>query len=65
MARGDCTFRQRDLKAALKAVEQSGAKVASVQVKPDGTIMVIMGEPSPATVPDIDMGTDEQWLSKK
>jgi hypothetical protein len=64
MARGDCTFRQRDLRAALKAVEQSGAKVASVNIKPDGTIVVVMGEP-PATAPEIDMGTDEQWLSKK
>ena len=64
MARGDCTFRQRDLKAALKAAEQSGAKVARVEVKPDGTIVVVMGEPSPATVP-VEMGTDDEWLAKK
>jgi hypothetical protein len=63
MARGDCTFRQRDLKAALKAVEQSGAKVATVQVKPDGTIVVTMGEPSPATVPDIEDA--DEWRTKK
>jgi hypothetical protein len=65
MARGDCTFRQRDLKAALKAVEQSGAKVASVQVRPDGTIVVVLGEPSPATVPDSDMGDECYTLIKK
>jgi hypothetical protein len=53
MSRGDCTFRQRDLTAALKAAEKSGAKVARVEVKPDGTIVVVMGEPSPATVPAI------------
>jgi len=63
MARGDCTFRQRDLKAALKAVEQSGAKVATVQVKPDGTIVVTMGEPAPATVPDIEDA--DEWRTKK
>ena len=63
MARGDCTFRQRDSKAALKAVEQSGAKVATVQVKPDGTIVVTMGEPAPATVPDI--GDADEWRTKK
>ena len=64
MARGETTFRQRDLKAALKAAEQSGAKVARVEVKRDGTIVVIMGDPSPATAP-ADMGTDDEWLAKK
>jgi hypothetical protein len=64
MARGETTFRQRDLKAALKAAEQSGAKVARVEVKRDGTIVVIMGEPSPATAP-ADMGTDECYELKK
>jgi hypothetical protein len=52
------------LKAALKAVEQSGAAVARVEVKPDGTIVVILGEPPPIAA-DKDMGTDDQWLSKK
>jgi hypothetical protein len=65
MARGETTFRQRDLKAALKAAEQSGAKVARVEVRRDGTIVVIMGEPSPATVPDNGIGTDEWYTLKK
>jgi len=65
MARGDCTFRQRDLKAALKAAEQSGAKVARVEVRPDGTIVVIMGEPAPATAPENGIGTDEWYTLKK
>ena len=64
MPRGDTTFRQRDLKAALKAAEQSGAKVARVEVRRDGTIVVILGEPSPATVP-VDMGSDECYELKK
>jgi hypothetical protein len=62
MPRGNCTFKQRDLQAALKAVERSGAAVARVEVKPDGTIVVILGEPSPATVPGI--GTADEWLEK-
>jgi hypothetical protein len=62
MARGDCTFRQRDLKAALKAVEQSGAAVARVEVKPDGTIVVILGEPPPTAAA---IGDDECWDLKK
>ena len=64
MARGDCTFKQRDLTAALKAAAKSGAAVARVEVRRDGTIVVIMGEPSPATVPDSDMG-DECYTLKK
>ena len=64
MARGDCTFRQRDLTAAIKAAAKSGAAIARVEVKRDGTIVVIMGEPSPATVPDSDMG-DECYTLKK
>ena len=64
MSRGDCTFRQRDLTAALKAAAKSGAAVARVEVRRDGTIVVIMGEPSPATVPDSDMG-DECYTLKK
>jgi hypothetical protein len=61
MPRGNCTFKQRDLQAALKAVGKSGAAVARVEVKPDGTIVVVMGDP-PATVPDI--GTADEWLEK-
>jgi hypothetical protein len=62
MGRGKCTFKQRDLKAALKAVSQSGAKAARVEVKPDGTIVVILGEP-PSTVAAI--GDEECWELKK
>lgn len=65
MGRGNCTYKQRDLKAALKAVRQSGAAVARVEVKPDGTIVVVIGEPSPATAPEAKMGIDAQWLTKK
>ena len=63
MARGDCTFKQRDLKAAIKAAAQSGAKIARVEVKPDGTIVVVLGDPPP-TVPEKDLGSDDQWLEK-
>jgi len=65
MGRGKCTFKQRDLKAALKAAKTSGAAVARVEVRPDGTIMVIMGEPSPAPEPDRKKGRVDQWLKSK
>jgi hypothetical protein len=50
------------LKAALKAVEQSGAAVARVEVKPDGTIVVILGEPPPTVTAIRD---EECWDLKK
>lgn len=64
MGRGSCTYKQRDLKAALKAVQQSGAAVARVEVRPDGTIVVVIGEPEPTTEPEPKRGIDERWLDK-
>jgi hypothetical protein len=62
MARGSCTYKQRDLVAALKAARKSGAQVARVEVKPDGTIVVIIGEPS---TPEAKKGNVRQWLKAK
>jgi hypothetical protein len=46
MARGECTFRQRDVTAALKAARDAGAEVARVEIDRDGRIVVIMGKAS-------------------
>lgn len=51
MGRGNSTYKQSDLVKALKAVTQSHAAVARVEIKPDGTIVVVIGDPSPATAP--------------
>jgi hypothetical protein len=45
MARGNCTFKQRDATAAVKAVVAAGCKVTRVEVEKDGKIIVIVGEP--------------------
>ncbi|QJP12964.1 hypothetical protein G3545_04400 [Starkeya sp. ORNL1] len=45
MSRGPCTFRQRDLTAAVKAVEAAGIGVARVEVDKDGKIIIIPGKP--------------------
>ena len=42
-ARGKATFRQRDVKAAVRAVADAGASVARVEIEPDGKIVVIVG----------------------
>jgi hypothetical protein len=41
MARGPCTFRQRNVTAAVKAVVAAGVEVARVEVDTDGKIVVV------------------------
>jgi hypothetical protein len=42
MPRAHCTFRQRDLCAALKAAAAAGAQVARVEVDKNGLIRLIL-----------------------
>jgi hypothetical protein len=47
MARGPCTFRQRDLTAALKAAAAAGAEHVRAEIEPGtGKIIVIIGKPA-------------------
>ena len=63
MARGKCTFRQRDVKAALKAAltaaHDAGAEVARCEIDRDGKkIVVVFGKPNGET-PDNKKGGNE------
>ena len=40
MPRGKCTFRQRDLVAACRAIERAGLSVRRIEITPDGRILV-------------------------
>jgi hypothetical protein len=40
MPRGRSTFKQRDLRAAVKAVRDAGAEVTGVELRPDGSIKI-------------------------
>ncbi len=42
--RGPCTFKQRDLTAAVKAVAKAGAEVTGIRITPDGNIVVSVGK---------------------
>jgi hypothetical protein len=44
MSRGRCTFRQRDLTRAVKAVIAAGLQVAGVKVSAQGDIEVVTGD---------------------
>ena len=62
MARDRLTFRQRDLRAAAKAVKQAGVQVARYEVTKDGTIVIIPGEPIPVAE-TADPDTDTETLA--
>lgn len=48
MSRGACTFRQRDVTAAVKAVVAAGCEVARAEIDPSGKIVVVVGKPAEA-----------------
>ncbi len=42
--RGRATFRERDVKAALRAARAAGESIAGFEISPDGKIRVIVGQ---------------------
>jgi len=45
MPRGTCTFKQRDVTAAVKAVTAAGCKVARVELDTNGNFALVLDEP--------------------
>jgi hypothetical protein len=43
MGRGPCTFKERDVSRAVKAVRKAGMDVARVEIDRDGKIVVVAG----------------------
>jgi hypothetical protein len=46
MARGACTFKQRDLTAAIKAARAAGVEVQRVEIDRDGKIVIQAAAPT-------------------
>ena len=46
MGRARCTFRERDVRAAIKAAVAAGIEVASVEIGENGKIRIVVGKPS-------------------
>jgi hypothetical protein len=45
MSRRPCTFRETDVKRAVKAVRAAGVEIARVEIGRDGRIIVVPGKP--------------------
>jgi hypothetical protein len=45
MGHGPCTFKVRDVRAAVKAVTDAGLPVAGVRFFKDGGFVVVVGKP--------------------
>ena len=63
MARDRLTYKQRDLKAAIKAMQEAGLSIARVDVRKDG-VTIIPGEPESGTPADADKARDEAMIEK-
>jgi hypothetical protein len=71
MPRDRLTFRQRDIAAAIRAVEQTGNKVARVEIGSDGCIKLELASsaaneatPDPDANPWNEAVPDDYWKRK-
>ena len=61
MSRGPQTFRQNDLKRALKVAAGAGMRVTEIRVDKDGRIVVVVGEPGKIE----SQAPLDQWIAQR
>lgn len=54
MARGNCTFKQRDATRAARAAIAAGLEVQRIEIDKDGKIIVVTAGQPPAAPDDLD-----------
>jgi hypothetical protein len=52
MSRRPCTFKQRDVTRAVKAIVAAGVQIERVEVSKDGKIVIVTAKPSESIVED-------------
>jgi hypothetical protein len=67
MTRGPLSFKETEVKRAIRCVEKAGLQVSGVEINPKtGSILVLVGEPANdnATQPDSDDDWDKALASE-
>jgi hypothetical protein len=59
MPRGPCTFRQTDLKRAVKGARAGGIEIVRVEITKDGKIIIVPGKSKEA----VDDRSENEWDS--
>jgi hypothetical protein len=52
MSRRPCTFKQRDVTKAVKAIVAAGVQIERVEVSKDGKIVIVTAKPRESIVED-------------
>jgi len=60
MSRGPLTFKQRDVAAAIKAAVQAGQQVDRIEIRRDGSIVVILSNGKEPQVND-KLPRSDEW----
>ena len=47
MSRGRCSFRESDVRRAVRAIEATGKEVCAVEISAEGKIRIVVGKPNP------------------
>ena len=63
MSCSPATFKQRDVKAAIKAAVDAGVSVARIEVDREGRIIIIAGKPSEQSLAEVNAPLDA-WMAK-
>jgi len=62
VSRSPATFKQRDVKAAIKAAVDAGVSVARIELDREGRIIIIAGKPSEQGVTEVN--ALDAWMAR-